>query len=409
MPYFAYKGRNAKGELVQGNLESPDSGTVADQLVGSGIIPVEIFPAAGSVKSSAEVWLGRALGQRVKPIDLMLFSRQMYTLLKAGVPMLRSLAGLQESTQNPALVEVIRSVRTSLDSGREFSAAMRQHPDVFSPLYISLVQVGEITGLLDEVFLRLYRHLEFEKEMRERVRAALRYPAFVVVAMVIALAVVNVFVIPAFSQVFKGFHVQLPLMTRLLIGVSDFSVRFWPLVLALAAAAYFGFRAYTRTTVGKYHWDKIKLRIPIAGPIILKATLARFARSFALAIKSGVPLVQALSVVARVVDNEFVARHIEQMRDGIERGESISRTATNTGIFTAIVLQMIAVGEETGELDDLMREVAEMYERDVDYEVKTLGAQLEPILISGLAVLVLILALGIFLPIWELGKVSIRY
>lgn len=409
MPYFAYKGRNADGELVQGNVESPDSGTVADQLVGSGIIPVEILPAADSVKSSAEVWLGRALGQRVKPIDLMVFSRQMYTLLKAGVPMLRSLAGLQESTQNPALVEVIRGLRTSLDTGRELSAAMRQHPGIFSPLYISLIQVGEITGMLDEVFLRLYQHLEFEKEMRERVRTALRYPGFVVVAMVIALAVVNVFVIPAFSQVFKGFHAQLPLMTRLLIGVSDLSVRFWPLVLALAAAAVFGFRAYTGTTAGKYNWDKIKLRIPIAGPIIRKATLARFARSFALAIKSGVPLVQALSVVARVVDNEFIARHIEQMRDSIERGESISRTATNTGIFTAIVLQMVAVGEETGELDDLMREVAEMYERDVDYEVKTLGAQLEPILISGLAILVLILALGIFLPIWELGKVSIRY
>jgi MSHA biogenesis protein MshG len=174
----------------------------------------------------------------------------------------------------------------------------------------------------------------------------------------------------------------------------------------LIIGAIVAFKMYTATPNGKYQWDKFKLRIPIAGKIILKATLARFARSFALASKSGVPIVQGLNVVAQTVDNSYIASRIEQMRDGVERGESILRTAVTTGVFTPVVLQMVAVGEETGELDDLMDEVAEMYEREVDYELKTLSAQIEPILIIGLGILVLILALGVFLPIWDLGRVA---
>jgi MSHA biogenesis protein MshG len=185
-------------------------------------------------------------------------------------------------------------------------------------------------------------------------------------------------------------------------------VETWPLQLAALIAAVFGFRAWIATRNGKYKWDRLKLRIPIAGKIILKATLARFARSFSLALQSGVPVVQALSTVALVVDNDYIGQRIEQMRDGVERGESVLRTAVAAGIFTTVVLQMIAVGDETGELDSLMREVAELYERDVEYEVKTLAQQIEPILIVGLGGLVLVLALGIFLPIWDLGRAAIK-
>ena len=254
----------------------------------------------------------------------------------------------------------------------------------------------------------MYNHLEFEKEIRDSIKAAVRYPIFVLCAMAGAIVIVNLFVIPAFAKVYAGFKAELPYLTKLLIGFSNFMVETWPLQIAVVVGAAFGFRAWIATRNGKYKWDRFKLRIPIAGKILLKATLARFARSFSLALQSGVPVVQALSTVALVVDNDYIGQRIEQMRDGVERGESVLRTAVSAGIFTTVVLQMIAVGEETGELDSLMREVADLYERDVEYEVKTSPQQIEPILIIGLGGLVLVLALGIFLPIWDLGQAALH-
>ncbi|MFA5826536.1 MAG: type II secretion system F family protein [Gallionellaceae bacterium] len=413
MPVFAYKGRSANGELVQGTLEGADTGAVADQLFSTGITPTDIKPSKRLRSEEKSVgpkrdWWKKLNEKPVSPLDLMLFSRQMYTLLKAGVPIMRALAGLQESTQSPAFAAMLQDMRESLDSGRELSAALRRHPAIFSSFYISMVQVGEMTGMLDETFMRLYEHLEFEKQMKESIKSALRYPTFVVVAMSIAIVVVNIFVIPAFVKVFEGFHTELPLMTRFLIGSSSFFVNFWPLILAMIAGAVIAFRSYTNTVVGKYQWDKYKFQIPIAGKIILKSTLARFARSFALGMKSGIPIVQGLNAVALVVDNDYMRSRVEQMRDGVERGESILRTAIATGVFNPVVLQMIAVGEESGDLDGLMFEVAGMYEQEVEYEVKSLSAQIEPIMITALGVLVLILALGIFLPMWDLGKAALH-
>jgi MSHA biogenesis protein MshG len=407
VPFFSYKARNTRGELLQGVLEGADSGAVADQLFNTGATPVEILltkkPAAGGEPG----WWQRLTEEKVRPIDVQLFSRQLHTLLKAGVPIMRGLAGLQESATNKGFVRVLKDLRESLDSGRELSAAMRRHPTTFSGFYYSMVRVGETTGRLDEIFLRLFDHLEFEREMRQRVKSALRYPIFVVVAMAAALAVINLFVIPAFAKVYAGFNAELPLMTRILVASSNFTIEYWPLLLALLAGAAIGFKLYIASAGGRYQWDKLKLRLPIVGKIMLKGTLSRFARSFALSSKSGVPIVQGLNVVAQTVDNAYIAARIEQMRDGVERGESILRTATTTGVFTPVVLQMIAVGEETGEIDTLMDEVAEMYEREVDYELKTLASQIEPILILALGILVLILALGVFLPIWDLGKVAL--
>jgi MSHA biogenesis protein MshG len=410
MAVYAYRGRNPKGELVEGQLEGADTGAVADQLLNTGITPIDIQASSGGVRAAAANAAPPMVAGLFKPavglVDLMFFSRQMYTLLKAGVPIMRALAGLQESTSNPTMREVIADLRTSLDAGRELSAAMRRHPKVFAAFYVSLVRVGESTGLLETVFLRLYEHLEFEKEIRERIKSALRYPAFVVAAMVIALVIINIVVIPAFAKLFANFTVQLPLMTRFVIASSNFTVAYWPMLLGATLAAAVGFIAWRGTPAGRYQWDRVKLRIPIAGPIILKATLARFARSFSLSIKSGVPIVQALATVAGVVDNELIARRILQMRDGVERGESVLRTATTAGVFTPIVLQMIAVGDETGEIDDLMQEVAQLYERDVDYSVKNLASQIEPILIIFLGVMVTILALAVFLPMWDLASVA---
>ncbi len=411
MAVFAYKGRNASGDLVQGTLEGNDSGTIADQLFNIGIAPTEIKAARRSDdrrKRRGRWWSDLLREKKVEPVELMLFSRQMHTLLRSGVPIMRALAGLQESSQNPVFSDMLQDLRESLDNGRELSTAMRRHPKTFSPFYVSMVQVGEMTGTLDETFMRLFTHLEFDKEMNDRVKGAMRYPMFVVTAMVIAIVIVNIFVIPQFAKVFAGFHTELPLMTRLLMGFSSFMVHSWPILLAMLIAAVLGFRLYISTRDGRYNWDRYKLRIPIAGKIIFKVMLARFARSMALAFKSGIPIVQGMNVVSTVVDNEFMRARIEQMRDGVERGESILRTAVGAGVFDATVLQMIAVGEETGDLDGLMFEVAGMYEREVEYEVKTLAQQIEPVLIVALGIMVLILALGVFLPMWDLGQAAMH-
>jgi MSHA biogenesis protein MshG len=410
MSVFVYQGRNAQGEKVQGKLEGAESGEIADELFKLGISPTEIKPAHGvsSVAHKVNLFERFLREKKVTPLELMLFSRQMYTLLKAGVPIMRALAGLQESSQNPTFTTVLQDLRESLDSGRELSAALRRHPKVFSSFYVSMVQVGEMTGMLDETFMRLYEHLEFERDMKERINSAMRYPLMVLAAMGIAIVIVNIFVIPAFAKVFAGFHTELPLMTRMLMGFSSFMVAYWPLLLALIIGAIIALRMYINTVEGRYKWDKYKLEIPIAGKIIMKSTLARFARSLALGFKSGIPIIQGLNVVGMVVDNEYMRKRIEEMRDGVERGESILRTAIAAGVFNATVLQMIAVGEETGDMDGLMFEIAGMYERDVEYEVKTLAQQIEPIMIVTLGILVLILALGIFLPMWDLGKAALH-
>ncbi len=407
MPFFSYKGRNNKGELVKGVLEGYDSSALARQLVGIGITPIEIIPgpAPRAENSPSSINL---FEERINPMDVMMFSRQMYTLLKAGIPIMSALSGLLSSTKNKAFVKVIADIRSSLDSGRELSAALNQHPKLFNSFYISMIRVGETTGMLDRIFLRLFDHLEFEKFMRDQIKAALRYPSFVMMAMMVAVVVINIFVIPAFAKVFANMGAELPLMTRVLLNFSNFMITSWPHLLAGLVGAAYLFRTYIASDKGKYQWDGFKLKTPIAGPIVHKATMARFARSFALSTKSGVPIMSALSLVAQTVDNDFIAQKVEQMRLGVERGESIYRTATNTGVFNSLVLQMISVGEESGSLDDLMEEIADMYQRDVEYEIKTLGAKIEPILIVFLGILVLILALGIFLPIWDLGKVSLH-
>jgi len=409
MPHFSYRGRNSRGDLVAGRLEAADSGQVADQLLSTGITPVHIDAAAGAERAGAGApqWWRALTAPDVGEVDLMLFSRQMYTLLRAGVPILRAFAGLQESVRNPALKGVIADLLVNLDAGRELSSALRRHPKVFGNYYVSIVRVGETTGTLAESFDRMFHHIEFERGVRERIKTALRYPLIVLAAIAIAIAIVNFAVIPAFARIYEVNKVPLPVLTRVLIATSDFFLAWWPAMLVALIALVGGLRAWVRTESGRYAWDRYKLRLPIAGEIISKATLSRLARSLAVAMQSGVPIVQGLTVVADVVDNVYMAQRIEQMRDGVERGESLLRTAAAVGVFTPVVLQMIAVGEETGELDELLAEVARMYEREVDYDIRNLSANIEPILTVAMGVMVLVLALGVFLPIWGLGKVML--
>ncbi len=406
MQSYAWRGRNPHGEVITGVIDADGEDAVADQLLAGGVTPVQIIARGASLSAPKQDWWQTLRASPVGLQDLLLFSRQMYTLQRAGVPILRALSGLQASTAKPTLIALLADLRASLDQGRELAAAMARHPTIFSAFYVAMTRVGEMTGKLTEVFLRLAEHLEFELDVRSRVKQALRYPTMVIVAISLALVVINLFVLPTFATVFAGFKAELPLMTRVLLGFSAWTVRWWPLVLAAAVAGVWLLRAWLATPEGRYAWDRVKLRLPVAGPIVLKATLARFARSFALASTSGVPISQAMTVVAQTVDNSFIGQRIEQMRDGVERGESLSRCAAAAGVFTPVVLQMIAVGEETGALDTLLVEIAQMYERETDYEIKGLSSAIEPVLLLVIGAIVLVLALGVFLPLWGLGQAA---
>ncbi|MCD2343110.1 type II secretion system F family protein [Ideonella azotifigens] len=413
MATYAWRGRNSRGELITGNSEAESDNIVADQLLASGVTPIAVtlteLAAAVSGESTGSPALQALLGNKVTGEDTLVLSRQLYTLQKAGVPLLRSLNGLQASSDKPALTRLLADLRASLDQGRELSAALARHPDIFSAFYVAMVQVGEMTGKLTEVFQRLADHMAFELDTRARIKQALRYPMMVGIAIVAALVVINIFVLPTFATMFAGFKTELPLMTRVLLGVSSFTVHWWPLLLAGSVGGVMLLRQWLATPEGRYLWDRKKLRLPIIGPIVLKATLARFARSFAMASKSGVPISQAMTVVARTVDNAWIGSRVEQMRDGVERGESISRCAATAGVFTPVVLQMIAVGEETGELDTLLVEIADMYERETDHAIKGLSSAIEPILLLVIGAMVLVLALGVFMPLWGMGQAAMGH
>ena len=406
MANFRYKGRGPTGGLVEGRIETLSSEAVASQLLSTGVTPVHIAEYTQNHASVEELWT-KLSARRPDLSDLILFSRQMYTLMRAGVPINQAMNGLIKSTRNPNLVLALTDVRGQLESGHELSSALARHPDIFSTLFISMVRVGENTGNLDQALLKISHYLEIEKDTRARVKSALRYPAFVVVAICVAIGIINVMVIPAFARIFERAHVELPLATRIMIASSDFFVNYWVAMLAGVIVAALAVRTYVKTERGRYLWDHVKLRIPIIGNIIVRATLARFARAFAMAVRAGVPLLQALAVVSRAVDNEFIAKHVQDMRNGIERGETLTRTAAASGMFTPLVLQMLSVGEDTGAIDDLMDEVGGFYEREVDYDVKNLSSAIEPILIVIIAGMVLVLALAVFLPMWDLAAVKL--
>jgi MSHA biogenesis protein MshG len=402
VPAFQYRGRNQRGEIVKGRLEGLSADAIAAQLFNSGVTPIDIVVArADDVLGLFKVSFG---GGKVQLIDLALFSRQMYTLLKAGVPILQALRGLRESTHSPALAQIIAAISDSLDQGLDLNTALRRHPKVFSPLFVAMVQVGETTGNLAEAFLQLAEYMEREKDTRDRIKSATRYPMFVVIAMAVAMGVINLFVIPAFAKIFASFHVELPWATRVLIVTSNFTVDNWYFMVGLAVFGAIAIRMYLQTPEGRYRWHRLKLRLPVTGKIIYLATMSRFARTLAIMIRAGVPLVQGMTVVSRAVDNDFIGERVTQMRDGVERGEAIARTAAATGMFPPLVIQMIGVGEDTGSVDELMVNVADYYDREVDYAVKNISDAIQPLLIIVLGILVMILALGVFTPMWDLVK-----
>lgn len=408
MPTYAWQGRDGSGAPVSGQLEMPSPDAAANFLLGQGITPLRIDDAGsgtGGSRRAAPVLTRR--GARVSMAELQLFSRQLHALLRGGLPILRALGAMLDSATRPAMAALLRDLCTSLDQGRELSAALARHPRDFPSLYVAMVRVGEQTGRLDQILGRLALWLDFERRARDRVRAALRYPVFVMVAMAVAVVLVNLFVIPRFATVYRGMKVELPAMTQLLIAFSDFMTTWWPAMVGAALAGVWAFRRWRDGAEGRFAWDRLTLRLPVAGRILRHAALARFARSLSMGLRSGLPAAQAIQLVAGTVGNAFMARRFERVRIGIERGESLLRSCSATGVFTPMVLQMIAVGEESGTLDEMLEQVALFYEEDVDLDLQRLSSTIEPVLITVLGVVVLVLALGVFLPIWDLGRASL--
>lgn len=407
MPRFSYKARNRRGEMITGQLEGASREMAADELARSGLTPIEVVAA----KTAGSFWpsLPQLFQGRVDDLDLMMFARQMYSLQKAGVPILHALDSLAESAAKPAFKLVLEGLKDGLSAGHELWVCLHRYPAIFQEYFVNMVRVGEATGRLEEVFLRLYHYYEFGIDLREQVKGALRYPAFMISAIAGAIVVMNVVVIPAFAKVYAQAKVELPLLTRGLIASSDMMLHGWPFLLVGVVLAVVGFRFWRGTPSGSYHWSRIQLKLPIVGSIVHKAALARFAKSLAMGHASGLPITQNLTAVGRVVDNAYITSRIEQMRDGVERGDSLTRVAAATGAFTPVVLQMLAVGEESGDLERLLDEIGDIYQREVEYEVKTLADQIEPILTMVMGGLVLVVALGVFLPLWDLGKTLLSH
>jgi len=402
MAEYAYRGRSVSGELVTGKLHGGSADAVAGRLLNVGITPVEIRNlATKSTLTVNDIWLRLGGGQPTTK-DLIMFCRQMYTITRAGLPLLRGLKGLMETTHNEVLKAALVDVLSSLESGRGLAQSLATHPKIFSQLFINLVEIGEASGTLDVSFQRLYEYLRMDREVRDRVKAAVRYPIIVLIAVAIALAIITVFVIPNFEPIFRTLGDNIPMPTRIIMGVSDIAVNYWPLIFgAIIVAAAFA-SAYTRTETGRLNWDRMKLGIPVTGIIVRNAALSRITRSLAVSISAGLPINQTLRTVSGSIGNEWLGRKLISLGAGIERGESLSNTATASGLFTPLILQMVTLGEETGALPELMDEASDYYRREVDYDLDNLSAALEPILIVSVGAVVLILALGVFLPMWDM-------
>ena len=405
MALYSYKGRSPTGELVSGRMDGDTADVVAKRLFNGGITPTHITASPIAQDSSLESFARRLGLGKPSLSDLVLFSRQMYTITKSGIPLLRGLRGLAASTHNAVMREALQEILSNLESGHDLATSFARHPELFPTLYVNLVRVGESTGTLESSFQRLADYLAQDADMQKRVKSAMRYPMIVMIAIAVAMGVLTTFVIPHFAPLFRSLGDDIPLPTRIIIGFSNFVQHQWYVVLGTLAALSTITRRYVRTAVGRYQWHRLKLRLPALGRLAHEAILARISRSLSISLTAGMPMIQTLNLIAQSSGNEYMSERVLRLLTAVERGESLSRAAATVGMFPPLVLQMMEVGEETGELPELMDDVAGYYGREVDYALNTLSAAIEPVLVVVVGGMVLILALGVFLPMWNMiGK-----
>ena len=399
MGKFTYKARDEKGSLVTGIIEGDNRRAAYAQIDALGLFPVAVSEAREEI-FSIESFL-----TALKPVrydDIIFFTRQLQTVIRAGIPILSGLRALEEQTSNVKLRGAIKEMVQDIDKGASLSDAMMKQKKLFPDLYTSMVKAGEIGGSLEEVLERLATLLEFQLKTKEMLKSAIRYPIFVVTTLLIAFLVLINFVVPRFAVLFRGAKMDLPLPTRMLLLTNDI---FQNYAIYLGISIFIligGFLLYKRTDAGTLEIDRLKLRVPLIGPIILKICMSRFANMFENLIKVGIPVVRTLEVVSRTVGNEYIAQKIIEISGKIERGLGISRPLREAEIFPPLIIHLISTGEQTGSLEDMLKEVSTHYDREITYSINRLSTWIEPLLTAGLSLMVLFLALAIFLPWWNM-------
>lgn len=403
MPNFKYEARDMNGNFLSGErlADSPDS--LSAQLFNEGITPINITLDQDKINYFQKLKLLFEKKQ-VNNAELALFTRQMYTLSKAGIVISSAMKYLARTSRSVYFSQVLFGISQRLESGQSLSSAMSQYPDVFSPLIIAMVRIGQSTGQLENAFLQLTEYLELEESTIKRVKTAIRYPMFVTIAIIVGVVIINLLVIPTFSKVYIRANIPLPWITSMLISISNFFLTYFKYFLGLFIFFLILIRAFLKSPRGKYLWGKYQLKIPIIGFLLQRIILLRFSETFTIVVNSGVPISEGLNLIAQSINNQFARQEILTMRENIERGSSIFQAATSCKLFTGLELQMLSISEETGELGAMLNEIALYYQREVDYDLKHLIDVVEPILLLGIAVMVLFLALAVYMPIWNMVK-----
>ena len=407
MPNYSYQAINESGKNVTGMLEAESVDAATSIILGRGLIPSKLSQAR--VTSGDDWWTKiKSIGAAIKVSDLIIFTKQFRSMLGAGVPILRLLQVLELQTESQVLKDAITKVGYDIRQGSSISEAFEKYPKIFSPLYCSMVKAGEISGNVPGVLDRLIYIVEHEAKLKSDIKSALRYPMIVVIALGIAFIILLTFVVPQFASMFTKSGLVLPLPTKIAMLLYSYLKNYWYLILTAIAIIVFGLSSYFKTENGRFMRDTFLLELPILGPLFKKAALSRFASIFAILQTSGVPVMQSLGILSITIGNAAISRDFDYVRDRIEEGAGISAPLKSAKYFTPMVVDMIAIGEESGNIDEMLREITKHYDDEVEYAVKGLSDAIGPILIVGLAAVVGFFALAIFMPIWDLTQLATK-
>jgi type II secretory pathway component PulF len=408
MPNYSYQAINEIGKNVTGTLEAESVDVANSIILARGLIPSKLSP----VKiTNGDDWWSRikSLTGTVKVKDLIIFTKQFRSMLGAGVPILRLLQILELQTENQGLKEAIAKIVQDIRQGSSISEAFEKYPKIFSPLYCSMLKAGEISGNVPGVLDRLIYIIEHEAKIKSDIKSALRYPMIILIALAIAFVILLTFVVPSFASMFSKSGLVLPMPTKVAMLLSGYLKNYWYVILTFMAIIIFGLSAYFKTDNGRFMRDAFLLELPILGPLFKKAALSRFASIFAILQTSGVPVMQALTILSETIGNAAISRDFDYVRDRVEEGAGISTPLKSAKYFTPMVVDMIAIGEETGNIDEMLREISKHYDDEVEYSVKGLSEAIGPILIVGLAAIVGFFALAIFMPMWDLTQMATKH
>ena len=401
MPNFRYRVRDRMGKPIAGTIDAPTLQIAGERLYHLGYLPITVEEERSTDSFDiAKIWLRF---QKVKLEELIFFSQQLSTLYKAGLPLLTGLGSLAEQTENKKLKPILEAVRRQIEEGSTLFEAMSKYPEVFPQVYTNMVRAGETSGRLGESLDRFISLAEREIKTRQRVKEATRYPKIVIFSVLIAFAILLTFVIPRFAEIFAQFKTPLPLPTRVMIQINTIFHTYWYLVLSALFGIPLLIRNYLRTEKGRYSWDRFKIRIPVFGPLLLKIALSRFAYTFAILNRSGIPILQTLEITASTINNVHLAQSITEIMHKVREGRSLSDALKESEKFTPLVIQMVAVGESSGTLDEMLMRITEYYDIEADNAIKKMSTYIEPTLILFMGVVVLFLALAVFLPWWDMA------